>query len=90
MLSISAQPFSNGAIVVRLRSERAAPSGTALSGASGSPRITHAAELPKPFTVAGEYGGAFGQQDGEFEAWLFPVKVLSGFNITAEVSEYST
>ena len=55
---------------------------------SGSLHITRAAELTKPFTVAGEGGGIFGQQDGSFEAWAFPVKVLSGFRITAELADY--
>lgn len=54
----------------------------------GEPRITHAAELMKPFTVAGETGAVFGQQDGSFEAWVFPVKVLSAFRITAELADY--
>ena len=54
----------------------------------GPLRITHAAELMKPFTAAGETGGIFGQQDGSFEAWVFPVKILSSFRITAEVADY--
>jgi len=52
-------------------------------------RITRAAELMKPFTVAGESGAVFGQQDGAFEAWVFPVKVLSAFRITAELADYA-
>jgi glycogen debranching enzyme len=51
-------------------------------------RITRAAGLMKPFTVAGETGAVFGQQDGSFEAWVFPVKVLSAFRITAELPDY--
>ncbi len=54
----------------------------------GAPRIVRAAELMKPFTVAGETGAVFGQQDGSFEAWVFPVKVLSAFRITAELADY--
>src|SRR5258708_931056 len=49
--------------------------------ASSSLRIMHPAELTKSFTVAGESGAVLGQQDGTFEAWLFPVKVLSAFRI---------
>lgn len=41
-----------------------------------------------PWTVAGEYGGLFGRQNGKFEAWLWPVKVLSNFRISAELSDY--
>jgi len=54
----------------------------------GSLRIQSVAQPLKPFTVAGEHGGIFGQQDGVFEAWVFPVKVLSGFRITAELADY--
>jgi len=58
------------------------------SMATGVLRITRPAELMKPFTVAGETGAVFGQQDGSFEAWRFPVKVLSAFRITAELADY--
>ena len=46
------------------------------------------AEPLKPFTVAGECGTIVGQQDGQFEAWLFPVKVLSHMRIQAQVENY--
>ena len=46
------------------------------------------AEPLKPFTVAGECGTIVGQQDGQFEAWLFPVKVLSHMRIEAQVENY--
>ena len=45
-------------------------------------------EAEKPFTVAGECGAFMGQQDGQFEAWLFPVKVLSHMQIQAQVEGY--
>jgi hypothetical protein len=41
-----------------------------------------------PWTLAGEYGGLFGRQNGKFEAWLWPVKILSNFRISAELSDY--
>ncbi len=41
-----------------------------------------------PWTVAGEYGALFGRQNGKFEAWLWPIKILSNFRISAEISEY--
>ena len=46
-------------------------------------------EAGKPFTVAGERGLVVGQQEGTFEAWVLPVKVLSHFAIRAEVEGYS-
>lgn len=50
--------------------------------------IVRRVEGTQPFTVAGPRGGIFGRQDGAFEAWLFPVKVLSHFGITAELRDY--
>ena len=46
-------------------------------------------EAEKPFTVAGECGAFMGQQDGSFEAWVFPVKILSHMQIEARVEGYS-
>jgi glycogen debranching enzyme len=45
-------------------------------------------EPEKPFTVAGECGAFMGNQDGQFEAWLFPVKILSHMQIEARVEGY--
>jgi glycogen debranching enzyme len=50
--------------------------------------IVHPVEALKPFTVAGERGALFGEQGGKFEAWLYPVKILSAFGITAELADY--
>jgi hypothetical protein len=33
--------------------------------------ITRPVESGKPFTVAGEDGAIFGEQNGTFEAWLY-------------------
>ncbi len=43
----------------------------------------------KPFTVAGTQGAMPGQQEGTFEAWVLPVKLLSHFAIRADVEGYS-
>ena len=50
--------------------------------------LVRGAQMKMPFTVAGERGGIFGQGDGTFEAWVFPVKVASHFRITAEMAGY--
>src|SRR5450755_2726551 len=55
---------------------------------TGPLAITRPVEAGKPFTVAGERGAIFGEQSGTFEAWLYPVKTLSHFTITAEMSDY--
>ena len=46
-------------------------------------------EAGKPFTVAGARGVILGQQEGTFESWLLPIKLLSNFRIRAEVEGYS-
>ncbi len=57
-------------------------------------RLTKSLELlsqcapREPWTVAGEHGALFGRQDGTFEAWLWPVKILSHFRIDAELANY--
>jgi len=45
-------------------------------------------EAGKPFTVAGLRGVVVGQQEGGFEAWILPVKLLSDFSIHAEIDGY--
>ncbi|HEX3684345.1 MAG TPA: glycogen debranching protein [Bryobacteraceae bacterium] len=42
-----------------------------------------------PWTVAGEHGALFGRQNGVFEAWLWPDKILSNFRIRAELADYA-
>src|ERR1039458_595330 len=55
---------------------------------SGSVIRSHA-EPAKPFTVAGERGVVLGHQDGTFEAWILPVKLLSHLTIEANVEGYT-
>ena len=56
---------------------------------TSGPVIRAHTEALKPFTVAGERGVILGQQDGTFESWLLPVKVLSHLSIEANVDGYS-
>src|SRR5258708_9654284 len=56
---------------------------------TAGPVIRAHAEPEKPFTVAGELGVLVGQQDGGFEAWLLPVKLLSHLTIEANVQGYT-
>ena len=50
--------------------------------------LTRPAQPRMPFTVAGETGAIFGQGDGSFEAWIYPVKIASHFRIAAELADY--
>jgi glycogen debranching enzyme len=53
------------------------------------PEILSPASPDHPWTVAGEHGALFGRQNGRFEAWLWPVKILSHFRISAELANYA-
>ena len=55
---------------------------------NSGPVIRAHAEPLKPFTVAGQHGVVVGQQDGAFESWILPVKVLSHFTIEADIEGY--
>ncbi|HZQ52826.1 MAG TPA: glycogen debranching protein [Bryobacteraceae bacterium] len=55
----------------------------------GGPQILSPAIPDHPWTVAGEHGALLGRQDGTFEAWLWPVKILSHFRISAELADYA-
>lgn len=50
--------------------------------------IRRPAEVNKPFTVAGTQGVLVGRQEGVFEAWLLPIKLLSNLRLEAEVDGY--
>lgn len=52
------------------------------------PVLRQAVQCGQPFTVAGPQGVLVGQQEGTFEAWLLPVKLLSHFTIEADVEGY--
>jgi glycogen debranching enzyme len=57
--------------------------------AADGPVLRAVAEPQKPFTVAGEHGVLVGQQDGSFEAWVLPVKLLSHLTIEANIEGYT-
>jgi len=56
---------------------------------TSGPVIQARTEALKPFTVAGERGVLLGQQDGTFEAWILPVKLLSHLTIEADIEGYT-
>lgn len=61
----------------------------AIAFETSGPVIHAHTEALKPFTVAGEHGVVLGQQDGTFEAWVLPVKILSHLTIEADIEGYS-
>ena len=52
------------------------------------PVLRQAVRTGEPFTVAGPQGVIVGQQQGVFEAWVLPVKLLSHLTIEANVEGY--
>ena len=56
---------------------------------NAGPVIRAHSESEKPFTVAGERGVVLGQQNGSFEAWVLPVKLLSHLTIEANIEGYT-
>ena len=56
--------------------------------APGAPSIVRETVPWKPFTVTGPRGALLGQQDGTFEAWVFPWKIFSDLRIRADMADY--
>ncbi len=46
------------------------------------------AQANRPFSVVGQRGAILGQQDGTFELWSLPVKVLDHAHLTARLEGY--
>ena len=59
------------------------------AGQPGPLTIRQDAMVARPFTVTGPRGALLGQQDGSFEAWVFPWKILSHMRMTAEMKDYA-
>jgi glycogen debranching enzyme len=79
------------AVALATRGQQPAPAFTSIvpfAFDTTGPVIRANAEAQKPFTVAGERGVLLGQQDGTFEAWILPVKLLSHLTIEADMDGY--
>lgn len=50
--------------------------------------IQHEAVPSRPFSVVGPRGAVLGQQNGSFELWVFPWKILSNLRISARMDNY--
>jgi len=51
--------------------------------------ISRPVQPAQPFTVAGPRGVLVGTQDGQFESWILPVKLLSHLTIEADIEGYT-
>src|ERR1700761_8092756 len=59
------------------------------AGQPAQPDITSDIMPIRPFSVIGPRGALLGQQDGSFEAWIFPWKILSHMTISADMKDYA-
>jgi len=50
--------------------------------------ISQQAVPSRPLSVVGPRGTLLGEQDGKYEAWVFPWKIFSGMRITANMDDY--
>lgn len=50
--------------------------------------IARETDPARPFSVIGPQGTLLGQQNGEYEAWIFPWKIFSNLRITANMQDY--
>src|SRR5258708_23902329 len=51
-------------------------------------KIVRTAVPSRPFTVVGPRGAILGQQDGSFEAWIFPWKTFTNLRLSAAMTDY--
>jgi glycogen debranching enzyme len=51
-------------------------------------RISHQAVPELPFSVVGPRGAILGRQDGSFEVWAFPWKILNDVHMTVNMANY--
>jgi glycogen debranching enzyme len=52
------------------------------------PLISREAVASKPFSVLGPRGALLGQQDGGYEAWIFPWKILGNMRLSVNMQDY--
>jgi len=62
---------------------------TASASRTEGMRISHEAVPQLPFSVVGPRGAILGAQDGSFEEWVFPWKILSGVHMTVNMEDYA-
>ncbi|MFZ0393330.1 MAG: hypothetical protein WCF17_15210 [Terracidiphilus sp.] len=60
----------------------------ALTSSQQEISIQRETDPSRPFSVVGPRGAVLGQEDGAFEVWVFPWKVLSGLRISARMDRY--
>lgn len=51
-------------------------------------KIVRETEPARPFSVVGPRGALLGSQDGRFEAWIFPWKIINNMRVSARMENY--
>ena len=77
--------ISCGAAGAQVRPPMASGSRSAQTAALS---IERPAFLEMPFSVVGPRGAILGRQDGSYELWLFPWKILSGMKMSVRMQDY--
>jgi glycogen debranching enzyme len=67
------------------------PVAPAVASPSADPtllKISRQTDPARPFSVVGPRGALLGEQDGGFEAWVFPWKIFHNMRISARMQDY--
>jgi len=80
--------FGTGALLVLLSSAAAAQTMGMPQATKGTLTIQRQAIPELPFSVVGPHGAILGRQNGQYELWLFPWKILSGMRMSVEMQDY--
>jgi hypothetical protein len=88
-LPVSLVALALGQTVLRGQPSQALPAVPAFALEQGSTlHIAREVDPALPFSVIGPRGALLGRQDGSYEMWLFPWKILSHLRIRAEMQDY--
>lgn len=92
MISVLVRKIAIGALLLcggASLSATAAAQKTSAQAPGATPEIIQPAIPTHPFSVVGPRGAILGQQDGSYEVWLFPWKILSGMRLTVDMQDYA-
>ncbi|HLJ78931.1 MAG TPA: hypothetical protein VKT75_16035 [Acidobacteriaceae bacterium] len=87
-LAVLLMCLQSGALSQSAEATRASSTSAGAGSAAGL-SIVRETDPERPFSVVGPRGALLGQQDGRFEAWLFPWKIFSNLRISARMQDYA-
>jgi Amylo-alpha-1,6-glucosidase len=81
--------FGFGSVLLQAQIPSLATLHDFIEGSGRAPLAISREVVPnKPFSVIGPRGALLGQQNGTYEAWIFPWKIFSDMRVTAEMQDY--